>query len=220
MRAIISNDFIKYSPCDNSNLANFYGEFEDYCVSLGSDFTPCGKTANLKSTVNIGKINLNWDKEASALGYDIYYRVLGKNDWIKDASLSNTYEFKTEDCFKYEIQTRTICENDLSEFTPILNVVASCSTAARENPLFEQITIAPNPFDSYFNVDFAIAEPQTISIVLLNNIGQTIREVTGNQYDTGSHHIVLENLNNFPKGIYYLKLMTKKGSVVKKIILL
>jgi serine protease len=219
MRAIINDPIQAYSPCDNSNLPNtFFGEFEDYCVTLATDFVPCGKITNLKSNATQGQIELKWDAITPSIGYDISNRIVGTAAWNQDASLTNSYVIKAVDCKTYEFQVRNICENDLGEFTAVQNQKAYCIIATKDALLFEHIKIYPNPFEQQLTLDFAITEPQIIHIELLNAMGQKIAEVADSQYNVGSHSVSIRSVVDLPKGVYFIKMNTPNGSVMSKVI--
>ncbi len=219
MRAILNDPIQTYSPCDNSNLpSTFFGEFEDYCVTLSSDFVPCGKITNLKSSAIQGQIDLKWDVITPSIGYDIFTRIVGSTAWNQDASLTNSYVIKAADCKTYEFEMRNICENDLSEFTPIQTQKSYCTIATKDAPIFENIKVYPNPFEQQLNIDFAIIEPQTINIELLNAIGQKIAQIADNQYNVGSHSVSMNSIIDLPNGVYFIKMNTKNGSRMEMVV--
>lgn len=80
-----------------------------------------------------------------------------------------------------------------------------------------EVTIYPNPANSFFNVAFFLPQEDNITIELFDTQGNLIHtEKTGN-VSSGRHTISVE-INGLPNGIYLCKLTGQKQMVTKKII--
>ena len=77
--------------------------------------------------------------------------------------------------------------------------------------------IYPNPTSATLNIEFSVLYSLDLELEISNTIGQSIfKEILSSCIGKSKKKI---NLNKFPKGIYFLKLNTKEGTINKKIIL-
>jgi hypothetical protein len=221
MKAILNNDpLIAFSSCNNSTSGNtFFGEFEDYCITLNSSFQPCAKVDKITFNPTPNKIVMQWDTIKGSYGYDIYYREKGILNWSKEVSFIGNYQLNVPDCKEYEIMVRNICDNDLSGFTDIKTIKSNCIINAKDNQLiFEDVKVYPNPFDVDLNVSFRTFTAENITLSIYNSIGQIVAQKTINQLDIGNHNINLDNIANLVSGVYYLKISAKKGDYTAKLV--
>ena len=99
-------------------------------------------------------------------------------------------------------------------------ITAFFATASvEENSLNSSLVISPNPSSGEFTVDFRNPETQNIKISLFNVNGQLISELLNETTQTGNTKIKMD-LSRYPKGMYYINISDKKGSVNKKIIII
>ncbi len=221
MRAIFGTNVVTpFSPCDNSNLGNtFYGEFEDYCITLNSSFIPCEKIDKTDNKISMGFISMKWDTISGALGYDIYYKDEKTTDWKKDIALAGSYTIAAEDCKTYDVMLQTICQNDLSGFTTVQKIKTYCIIGTNDNQtLFANVSTFPNPFDENLNVSFSTFTTENITLNIYNSMGQIVMQKAANQLDSGNHSINLNNTSTLANGVYYLKISSEKGYTISKII--
>ena len=78
------------------------------------------------------------------------------------------------------------------------------------------LSIYPNPTDGLFNVSAILHSKEQVQIIVMNTLGQEIFETT--PVTTSNQNFTLD-LRNKAKGIYFVQLKTKNGSVVKKLVL-
>jgi PKD repeat protein len=78
------------------------------------------------------------------------------------------------------------------------------------------LSIYPNPTDGLFNVSAILHSKEQVQVIVTNTLGQEIYETTP---VTTSNQIFTLDLRNQAKGIYFVELKTKNGSVVKKLVL-
>ena len=99
-------------------------------------------------------------------------------------------------------------------------ITAFFATASvEENSLNSSLVISPNPSSGEFTVDFKNPETQNIKISLFNVNGQLISELLNETTQTGNTKIKMD-LSRYSKGMYYINISDKKGSVNKKIIVI
>lgn len=220
MRGILGNNqIVKYSPCDNSNLpSTFYGEFEDYCVNLNTDFIPCPTIQKVDFKTASGIIDMNWTAVSGALGYHVDYREAGTTDWKTEVALSEKLQLKVKDCIAYDFRIKTICQNDLSAYSTIETVKSYCIDANDVALEFNNLKVTPNPFSDILQLSFNNFSNQAIAISLFNSVGQKIFQHTENQHNSGYIELKIEHLSQLPQGVYFIKIENKKGSLTQRIV--
>ena len=77
--------------------------------------------------------------------------------------------------------------------------------------------VYPNPTNDIFNVGFVSEEIQSISIRVLNIVGEVIYEESLDQF-VGEYTKQI-SLGDYSKAIYFLEINNDKGTINKKIIL-
>ena len=78
------------------------------------------------------------------------------------------------------------------------------------------LDVYPNPSRDIFNVTFTSEEAQTISVKVVNMIGEEIysEELT----DFVGQFTKVVDMNTQPKGVYFLEITTNNGGVNHKVI--
>jgi hypothetical protein len=77
----------------------------------------------------------------------------------------------------------------------------------------------PNPFNPETTIEFSIPERSNARIVLINTLGQVVKEITNGSYAAGRHQIKL-NASDLSSGVYFYKLEAGNFVSVKKLVLL
>ena len=74
------------------------------------------------------------------------------------------------------------------------------------------------------NIDFTINKNDRYKIQILNTLGQEVNELSNKEYDSGSHKLIWNGIDNFGKqvstGLYFVKISNNKLSKQEKIILM
>ncbi|MDZ4666937.1 MAG: Omp28-related outer membrane protein [bacterium] len=84
------------------------------------------------------------------------------------------------------------------------------------NSAFKSMSVYPNPVSNFANVDFTLAEPNNISVTVLNLLGQTVISNEMNNLRAGDHNFPLD-VTNLQSGVYFVKISDGTNSMVKKI---
>lgn len=213
-------DFVKYYPCDNSHLQNtFFGEFEDYCVNIGSDFLPCQNTKKILPTVSPSNIKMTWDTVPKALGYEIRIKEKNTNIWKTDVAFTNAYVFSNiKDCKQYNIDIKTICESDLS-VADTLTTNSYCTINDKENiTQITDIKVFPNPFDDGIYISFTPLITATHKLEIYNTTGQALSQTQILAQANQKEQLYLGELSFLPKGVYFLKISNNEGASLQKLI--
>ncbi|MEE2931288.1 MAG: T9SS type A sorting domain-containing protein, partial [Bacteroidota bacterium] len=79
------------------------------------------------------------------------------------------------------------------------------------------LEVYPNPSRDIFNISFTSEEVQSLSVRVLNMLGEEII-IENMQQFIGEYTKVID-LNEYNKGIYLLEIITDQGTINKKLIL-
>ncbi|WP_370641058.1 T9SS type A sorting domain-containing protein [Flavobacterium anseongense] len=92
-------------------------------------------------------------------------------------------------------------------------VSASCNLTLSipENNLSDAIKVYPNPAEDYLTIDWSNLEINFVSVSLINNLGQIIFKKS---IDSNRNTISVDDL---VKGMYYLKIESSEGQLIKKV---
>jgi hypothetical protein len=77
----------------------------------------------------------------------------------------------------------------------------------------------PNPFNPTTTIKFTLSQRSNVRLVLINMLGQVVKEITQNDYSAGSHQVTLD-ASRLASGIYFYKLQAGSYSDTKKLVLL
>jgi hypothetical protein len=77
----------------------------------------------------------------------------------------------------------------------------------------------PNPFNPTTTIKFTLPQRSDVRIVLVNLLGQVLKEITNSNYSAGSHQVTLD-ASQFASGVYFYKLQAGSFSDTKKMVLL
>jgi predicted outer membrane repeat protein len=86
-------------------------------------------------------------------------------------------------------------------------------------PVKDNVTIYPNPFNPETNILFELATGSNVLIEIFNIKGQKVTTLVNEHLNTGSHKVTW-NAENYGSGIYLLRFNNTKKSEIKKLILL
>jgi hypothetical protein len=77
----------------------------------------------------------------------------------------------------------------------------------------------PNPFNPTTNIEFSLPVRSDVRLVLVNMLGQVVKEIATGNYNAGTHQVTL-NASSLASGVYFYKLQTANFSDVKKLVLM
>ena len=89
--------------------------------------------------------------------------------------------------------------------------------ARLENSALANLDVYPNPSRDIFNVTFTSKEAQTMTVKVVNMIGEEIFTEELTEF-VGQYTKVID-MNTQPKGVYFLEITTSTGGINKKIVL-
>ncbi len=72
--------------------------------------------------IGTNEVNISWEAIFAAQSYELDYRLEGSTDWTNLSINTNTYDLENlESCAEYEMRIRTICDGEISEYSPIIS---------------------------------------------------------------------------------------------------
>lgn len=80
-----------------------------------------------------------------------------------------------------------------------------------------QLSIYPNPAQSYITIEFDLTETKNVSIEIKNILGQTVKTIDNNAFSNGVNKIEFD-VSEFSKGLYFVHLQSENGILSKKFI--
>jgi hypothetical protein len=222
----------------------------DYSVTDSPDeFYANSSSANLKTVSHIGFSGVSddlamiiWHKYQTEHGHDyckIEYSSNGTS-WTEIASFDGYSEGWIRDViFLPEIANaggyyylRFVVESDASIDDPgwwidDFKIVASVGASSPELPVplkSELHRNFPNPFNPSTCIQYNLANPGQVELLIYNVKGQKVRTLISESQDAGNKEIVWngtdDNGNNVSSGIYFYELITGDFSRTRKMMLL
>ncbi|OPX25433.1 MAG: hypothetical protein B1H05_03850 [Candidatus Cloacimonas sp. 4484_140] len=95
--------------------------------------------------------------------------------------------------------------------------------SAEESPIiYDTVTLHqnfPNPFKTSTQISFSLPHPDKVKIQIYNLKGQLVETLLNENKPAGSHTLEW-NAENASSGIYFMKLLTKEKTFVKKLIII
>jgi len=75
----------------------------------------------------------------------------------------------------------------------------------------------PNPFNPSTTIEFAVPERSNVRIVLMNMLGQVVKEVVNNEYTAGTHRVQL-NASSLASGVYFYRMQAGNFVDTRKLV--
>lgn len=208
-------------PCsDNPN-----GEVEDYCVNIiPGEPSGCDLPVNLDTMeLNSSSTFIIWeDFTDDHTDHNLRYKKISDSDWTVIENVYSPHTMTTlEACTEYEFQVEANCADGISTsgYTESLIFLTKCG--ANVDNLFDtlDITILPVPFVDHLIFEFQLRRTIDIQIDLISTSGQKIVTAFFNNIGQGTNRIAVNDLENIPAGVYFIKFLTSDDVViVKKVI--
>ncbi len=198
-----------------------FGEAEDYCIEIIFDSLLCSETP-LVDTIMVTETSAEfvWERVDSAIAYTFRWREMGEEEWNDMSDTTNTFMVDTlEKCKTYEFQVNTVCAFDTSGYTESLVFSTFCdeTTPTRDLSPIAEVTISPNPFQSYLQIDIESAKSERLNFTLHALDGRQVRNLSEQQAFSGAR-ITWFDLDQLPPGMYLLAIDDGQRRMVKKLI--
>jgi hypothetical protein len=103
-------------------------------------------------------------------------------------------------------------------FVPIMDMVVETqqATNTERTPLpSSSMTLAPNPASDHLFIDFNFEKPTDFVLSVINAQGQVVQR---SAYKSGLRERVEMDVNGWTPGVYFLRLVSRDGQLVKKVV--
>ena len=215
-------------------LKSFYCGGNESSYSYSDFFTTldsCPEMTNLSvQTFNVNhyKARFNWDTTGVYVFARVALRIdtIGSN-WQTAGGFGVYYpnfsinKFGLSPGTSYRAQGRTFCDSNItiyrSWWTPPIFWTQPASIRLSGALSINNLNVYPNPSRDIYNIYFNSDEKQNIKIKILNVYGAELHFEEKENF-VGEYTKQID-LNNYPKGIYFLELKTEVELINKKLIL-
>ena len=119
----------------------------------------------------------------------------------------------------YSWRIRGACGTNGTSWATIFSqpVEYTLGGARLENSSVANLDVYPNPSRDIFNVTFTSEEAQTMTVKVVNIIGEQVFNEELTEF-IGNYRKTID-MNKQPKGVYFIEVMTPNGGINKKIVL-
>lgn len=206
-------------PCEDID----FGEIEDYCVNIvGGNGIICASSNIIDTTqVSLNSINIEWEEPSSDYAsFIIEYRKEGAMDWeVNTSGNLETAITNLEKCSNYEFRIQTICDTEnSSDFSEIFLFNTKCDVGSEIlTTSISKVSIFPNPFADQISVIFSLNNKTIIDIEMISPNGQILFKDMF-ESNIGQNTLNIDELKEFPQGVYFLKIKTENNFIIKKIV--
>ena len=200
--------------CSLSGLA--FGEMEDYCVEISpGDVGECTVPTSL-DTANVASnmATLQWDAVDAALTYLVRYKTTATDIWTVVTANNNNFMLQgLQVCEEYEVQVRSSCADEGSDYSESFVFTTDCSTSTTsELAMVSTFEVFPNPFFSTIWLEVELTDvTDQLLLKLYSAQGQQLYESRLETLFPGEHRFAIET-ENLAAGLYFLRLEQADGS--------
>lgn len=96
------------------------------------------------------------------------------------------------------------------------NINVAAAVGVEENSVVTGVNVYPNPMANNASVDFNLTAENTVSIVLVNTVGQLVQSENLGNMSTGIHTYQLD-ASSLSNGLYFLNITVGNNTITKKV---
>ncbi len=211
---IIMKDYS--APTNACEATSFFGEIEDYCISLATDVSgPCNSPTQIITTaISDTSVVVDWSAVPDAASYQLRYRI-PVGEWIVYTNQNNFNQINhLEPCFEYEYQVRTICSSGFSSYSDPDYFSTSCVTDLSESANNElQMLVFPNPFEDVLRIQLNNKRDEDLTIKVYDVMGTLVKQIHNNLLS--NQELISLDLGSLESGVYFLEIEDEVLKVVK-----
>ena len=144
-------------------------------------------------------------KKKSDFGGTVRHRAvgfsIGDNGYIGTGYISNS-------------SSEYVYYKDFWEYTPEFPV-----SVLPVSPTLSDLSFSmdPNPSKDFTTIQFTITLTSNVNIKLFDVSGKEMRTIVNSEFQEGPHSLQLKTCN-FPKGIYFVRMITEDGIQTQKLV--
>lgn len=205
----------------------FDGEQEDYCITIQPNVLPCSTPENLDTMdVTTFSAELLWDidKYEIGVGYVVRYKPVTGSGWTELSTVIPSQPvYDLEECTEYEYQVRTVCPQELSDFSESFLFMTECFTSTFEEAFeptedIANISVYPNPFKDQINMELFLQKSGDINMGLYDMNGKLLLTQNHENLQVGAHVFNFSSTTPLAAGMYFLRVATENSVITKKLV--
>lgn len=208
LRAICSFNFLS-DPCSPS----LFGETEDYCVLLESK---CDADFEFEFTGLTGEsANFKWKKLEKMFAFNYRYKKVEETSWQYGTSIKEKLLLEELDqCTTYEIELRSVCAFDTSEYRSNIKFDSYCPTALQEIESLE-FAVYPNPWANDLSVELDFVMGTEARIVAYDVLGKAYELVPFQYFSAGKKTVSIDEYQTegMSNGLYIISVETADAKI-------
>lgn len=191
-------------------------------VVFTTDNAACPAPTNLEETGTVidkapGYLFVQWTDNAGASQWNLQYRIQGTEDWTTMVVYTTQADImgELEAEATYELRVQAVCgDGVVSDWSNVL--VAVAQGVGIEDYLAKSVTLYPNPATSTLNVVVSDPGIRITGVEIYNVYGQIIPvETHGRASLRGLASLHRINISGLASGVYYVRIVTEGGLVMK-----
>jgi hypothetical protein len=198
-----------------------WGDFSAFTTQAPCDKLPTNLTTS-SNGANTAVI-MSWDTPESGAPDHYFLEMTNLTtgavyEWnYQDGESNSRTKFGQNPGDEISWRIRGACGSNGTSWATIFTqpVTYTLGGARLANELVSQLDVYPNPSRDIFNVTFTSEEAQTISVMVVNMIGEAI--YTEELTDFVGQYTKVVDMNTQPKGVYFLEITTNNGALTKNI---
>jgi hypothetical protein len=169
-------------------------------------------------------VNLQWATatEVNNYGFDVERRAVGSSSWSRIAFVAGNGTSNVAHSYNYS-DNAVVAGSYAYRLKQIDNDGTFKYSQESEVTLVPQAAALgqnyPNPFNPTTTIEFSLPSQSNVRLVVVNILGQEVKELTCGSFAAGSHKVVFD-ATKMASGMYFYRLETNGFSDVKKLVLL
>ena len=201
-----------------------WGDFSAFSTEAPCDKLPTNLTTSAGNNANTA-VTMSWDTPESGAPDHYFLEMTNLTtgavyEWnYQDGNSNSRTKYGQSPGDEISWRIRGACGTNGTSWATIFTqpVTFTLGGARLENNSVANLDVYPNPSRDIFNVTFTSEEAQTMTVKVVNMIGEEI--FTEELTDFIGQYTKVIDMNTQPKGVYFLEITTSTGGINKKIVL-
>ncbi len=201
----------------------YFGEIEDYCISIEKGNANCDQPTNLDTLETAtNSVWVSWDDLTDDhQTHNLRYRLITDTTmWteIKDVDAPFLLD-PLEPCNTYLIQVEAICTSDgISGYGPALEFSTQCNSGFSNRPGISNLKISPNLFQDQVNASFFLEQASPIEIRIFAVDGKLLYQKGLPKLNSGEHQLEIIDLDFLPEGLFFLQFSCQTAAASQRVV--
>ena len=191
------------------NGTTVYGS-EMTFTTLNQQQETCAAPTNVTaSNITNNSADISWTQQGDVTSWDVNYRVAGADAWNSVTTTTNPYTLSgLSDNTSYEVQVIAHCTNGVTS-DPSATITLT-TTGINDYTLDNTVTVYPNPTTGMIQIQNS--ESRIENVEVYDAYGKMLNVVSVND------NVTAIDLTSYASGTYFVRVMTEKGVVTKRVV--